>query len=115
MDISNIKKYIKRIFFSENEKHLGLRANLRRDWKIMIFFFLVINFLTLVYGYYFFYRTTSEDIFEIKSETEPTNNNDTMAFFDKNKFIEELKKFENKKGCSIISEEINFKASDPSE
>ena len=114
MNISDIKKYAKRIFFSESEKRFGLHANLRRDWKIIMFFFLIINFLALVYGYYFFYRTISEDIFEIKNEAEPADDSGSALFFDKNKFIEELKKFENKKGCSIISEEKNLKTLDPS-
>ncbi|MEK7652587.1 MAG: hypothetical protein AAB334_01405 [Patescibacteria group bacterium] len=115
MNISYIKKYIKRIFFSENERRFGLHSNLKRDWKIIIIFFLIINFLTLIYGYYFFYKTVSEDIFEMKNETESINNgSDKITVFDKDKLIQELKKFENKNGCSIMSEEKELKALDPS-
>ncbi|TSD03138.1 MAG: hypothetical protein Athens071416_199 [Parcubacteria group bacterium Athens0714_16] len=115
MNISGIKKYIRKIFFSESEKSFGLHSNLKRDWKIIMFFFLIINLLALIYGYYFFYKTVSEDIFQTTNETELTGAVDeTAVFFDKNKLIEELKKFENKNGCSIMSEEKELKILDPS-
>lgn len=114
MNISGIKKYIEKMFFLKNEKRFGLHSNLKRDWKIIIFLFLFINFLSLVYGYYFFYRTVSEDIFETKNITEQINVDNITTSFDKTKLIEELEKFENRNGCSIISEENDLKPLDPS-
>ncbi|MFA5838687.1 MAG: hypothetical protein WC849_02005 [Candidatus Paceibacterota bacterium] len=109
MKISDFKKCILNSFLS-GERKFGSSSNLKRDWKAVVFIFLAINIFILVYSYYFFFRTISDDIFAVKQNEEIT-----VDFFNRNKLTRGLNIFENKVGCSPEIKEINFKISDPSE
>lgn len=108
MKIFNFKKFILNNFFS-GEKKFGLSSNLKRDWKVIIFVFLAINVFSLIYSYYFFFRTVSDDIFALKQDEEIT-----VDFFNRSKLTRGLNNFENKTGCSTETNEVDFKISDPS-
>jgi len=110
MNSLNIKKIFSKVFSSKKEKKFGLHSNLERDWKIIMILFLIINIMSLIYCYYFFYRIISEDIFSTKEESILATD-----FFDKDKLIKNLEIFKNKEGCSINIGEINIlNTKDPS-